>query len=51
MSYELWGYQRVALQPFSGLELRDGHMTAPEGPGLGVAVDEAALRPLAMFRA
>jgi L-Ala-D/L-Glu epimerase / N-acetyl-D-glutamate racemase len=49
LSYELWGYQRVAAQPFSGLELRDGHMLAPGGPGLGVTVDEAALRSIAAF--
>jgi L-Ala-D/L-Glu epimerase len=46
LSYELWGYQRVASQPFTGLTLEAGHMLAPESPGLGVAVDEAALRPL-----
>jgi L-alanine-DL-glutamate epimerase-like enolase superfamily enzyme len=49
VSYELWGYQRVAKQPFSGLELNAGHMRAPTGPGLGISVDEAALRPLALL--
>jgi L-alanine-DL-glutamate epimerase-like enolase superfamily enzyme len=49
ISYELWGYQRVAAQPFVGLDLRDGHMIAPDGPGLGVTVDEASLRPIAAF--
>lgn len=48
MSYELWGYQRVAEQPFSGLVLESGHMLAPDGPGLGVTVDEAGLRCLAV---
>jgi L-alanine-DL-glutamate epimerase-like enolase superfamily enzyme len=46
LSYELWGYQRVASQPFTGLSLEAGHMLAPASPGLGVTVDEAALRPL-----
>lgn len=51
LSYELWGYQRVAAQPFAGLELQDGHMHAPEAPGLGVTVDESGLRPLASVEA
>ena len=46
LSYELWGYERVATQPFTGLTLEAGHMLAPASPGLGVAVDQAALRPL-----
>lgn len=46
LSYELWGYQRVASQPFTGLTLESGHMPAPGTPGLGVEVDQAALRPL-----
>ena len=46
ISYELWGYQRVASQPFTGLVLDKGHMLAPLAAGLGVDVDEAALRPI-----
>lgn len=43
LSCELWGYQRVGRQPFSGLEMRGGAIRLPETPGLGVAVDEAGL--------
>jgi L-Ala-D/L-Glu epimerase len=46
ISYELWGYQRVATQPFTGLVLANGHMLAPAAPGVGITVDEAALRPI-----
>jgi L-alanine-DL-glutamate epimerase-like enolase superfamily enzyme len=46
ISYELWGYQRVATQPFTGLVLVNGHMLAPTAPGVGITVDEAALRPI-----
>ncbi len=49
LSCELWGYQRVASQPFAGLEMRDGLMHLPGGPGLGITVDEAGLQPVAAF--
>ncbi|MBV8912378.1 MAG: hypothetical protein JOZ05_04960 [Acetobacteraceae bacterium] len=49
LSYELWGYQRVATQPFKGLELKRGVMHPPDAPGLGIEVDETSLRSLAEF--
>ena len=51
LSCELWGYQRVAAQPFRGLELRGGVMHPPGGPGLGIEVDPAGLRHLATVEA
>jgi L-alanine-DL-glutamate epimerase-like enolase superfamily enzyme len=30
--------------PESDFVLRDGHVEVPRGPGLGIAIDEAALR-------
>ena len=47
-SCELWGYQRVASQPFSGLEMEGGAI-AVKGPGLGVAVDEGGLTEVSRF--
>lgn len=48
-SCELWGYQRVATQPFTGIGMEDGAMILPDAPGLGVDVDEAALHHVASF--
>ena len=42
--FEIHGYKRVATQPFKGLEVRRGAMVVPKVPGLGVEVDEAALK-------
>ena len=50
-SCELWGYQRVGSQPFSGLEMVDGAVRLPGGPGFGIAVDEAGLTEVAHFGA
>jgi len=50
-SCELWGYQRVGQQPFGGLEMVDGAMRMPARPGLGVTVDESALKSVARFGA
>ncbi|WP_026379215.1 mandelate racemase/muconate lactonizing enzyme family protein [Afifella pfennigii] len=48
-SCELWGYQRVAAQPFTGLKVEGGAMVLPDAPGFGIDVDEAALTPIADF--
>lgn len=49
MSCELWGFLRVASQPFSELLMRDGHVLLPTGPGLGIDVNEAALTLVRRF--
>ncbi len=49
MSCELWGFQRVAAQPFSGIAMEGGAMVLPDAPGLGVTVEAAALVPVARF--
>jgi len=46
-SGEVWGFQRVGEQPFSGLEVKDGHLVVPTTAGLGVVVDEAGLTRVA----
>lgn len=51
LSCELWGYQRVGSQPFSGLAMRDGAVHLPAGPGLGITVDEDALTLVRRFEA
>lgn len=51
LSFELWGYQRVAVQPFKGLELRGSEMHPAAAPGLGIEVDQAGLTELAHFDA
>jgi L-alanine-DL-glutamate epimerase-like enolase superfamily enzyme len=51
LSCELWGYQRVGAQPFSGLRMADGAIRLPEEPGLGIAVDESALTLVRRFEA
>ena len=51
LSFELWGYQRVAAQPFQGLTLRGSEMHTAAAPGLGIEVDEAGLIELAHFAA
>ncbi|MBJ3776578.1 mandelate racemase/muconate lactonizing enzyme family protein [Acuticoccus mangrovi] len=48
-SCELWGFQRVGSQPFSGLEFVDGTIRLPDGPGLGITIDEDGLTPVAHF--
>ncbi|MBI4280199.1 MAG: mandelate racemase [Armatimonadetes bacterium] len=50
-SGELWGFQRVAEDVATGIEMRDGHMLVPAGPGLGVRVDESKLEKVAEVRA
>jgi L-alanine-DL-glutamate epimerase-like enolase superfamily enzyme len=47
--FEVDGNKRVTAQPFSGLTMDRGALVLPEGPGLGVAVDEAGLTPVAAF--
>lgn len=47
MSNELWGYQRVATQPFTGLTLRGAEICPSEEPGLGITVDADGLSELA----
>lgn len=37
--YELWGFRYVIRDVTKGLELQDGHIPIPDGPGLGVEVD------------
>jgi L-alanine-DL-glutamate epimerase-like enolase superfamily enzyme len=44
--FEVHGYARVRTQPFSGVELSEGAVLVPPGPGLGIKVDEQALRPV-----
>jgi len=48
--FEVNSDRRIASQPFSGLELRDGCVTVPQRPGLGIEVDERALRCVAVIR-
>lgn len=50
LSCELWGFQRVGSQPFAPLTMQDGCVQLPAGPGLGIAVDEAALTPVRRFQ-
>lgn len=47
--FEVDGNKRVTAQPFTGLEMDGGALVVPDGPGLGIAVDEAGLRPVALF--
>jgi L-alanine-DL-glutamate epimerase-like enolase superfamily enzyme len=42
-AYELWGFQNVARDVASGLEIEDGRMVVPTGPGIGVDVDMSRL--------
>lgn len=49
-SGELWGFQRVAEDVATGVEVRDGHVLVPPGPGLGVRVDEGKLEKVAEVR-
>jgi L-alanine-DL-glutamate epimerase-like enolase superfamily enzyme len=51
LSCELWGYQRVGAQPFSGLRMAEGAIRLPEEPGLGIAIDESALTLVRRFEA
>jgi L-alanine-DL-glutamate epimerase-like enolase superfamily enzyme len=51
LSCELWGFQRVARQPFTPLVMRSGEVLLPEGSGLGIAVDESALTLIRRFDA
>lgn len=50
-SCELWGFQRVGRQPFSGLVMENGAVAFPPGPGLGIIVDEAGLVLAGRFEA
>jgi len=47
--FEVDGNKRVTAQPFSGLKMDGGALVLPDGPGLGIAVDEAGLTPVAVF--
>jgi L-Ala-D/L-Glu epimerase / N-acetyl-D-glutamate racemase len=49
--FELDGNKRVTAQPFAGLKMDGGALVVPDGPGLGVSVDEAGLEPVAAFGA
>ena len=42
-SFELWGFQRIATQPYRGIEVRDGAIHIADRPGLGIEVDESGL--------
>jgi L-alanine-DL-glutamate epimerase-like enolase superfamily enzyme len=48
LSNELWGYQRVATQPFTGLTLQGAEICPSDEPGLGITVHAAGLRELAV---
>ena len=48
--FEVNSDRRIASQPFCGLALRGGSVTVPHGPGLGIEVDEEALRCVAVIR-
>jgi L-alanine-DL-glutamate epimerase-like enolase superfamily enzyme len=48
--FEVYGYVRVGRQPFRGLGMSGGAMLVPDGPGLGVDVDEGALTPVHVIR-
>jgi L-Ala-D/L-Glu epimerase len=37
-AYELWGFQNIAKDVAEGLDVRDGRMIMPSGPGTGVSV-------------
>lgn len=50
LSCELWGYQRVASQPFSGLTVDQGRMMFSPAAGFGVDVDESAMTHVAGFQ-
>ena len=50
-SYELWGFERVGSQPFTGISVENAALHVPERPGLGVEVDEARLVPLRRWTA
>lgn len=51
LSCELWGFQRIEVQPFSALVMQDGQVNLPKGAGLGIDVDEAALTLVRRFEA
>jgi L-Ala-D/L-Glu epimerase len=38
-AYELWGFQNIAHDVTTGLDVRDGCVALPAGPGTGVVVD------------
>jgi L-alanine-DL-glutamate epimerase-like enolase superfamily enzyme len=38
-AYELWGFQNIAHDVTTGLDVRDGRVGLPAGPGTGVVVD------------
>jgi L-alanine-DL-glutamate epimerase-like enolase superfamily enzyme len=49
--FEVDGNKRVTAQPFAGLTMDRGALVVPDGLGLGVAVDESGLTPVAVFPA
>ena len=51
LSNELWGYQRVASQPFSGLTMRGAEMCPSDQPGLEITVDVDDLHELVSLEA
>lgn len=50
--FEVWGFQRVLQgdDPCAGLEIKNGEVLVPDGPGLGVSVDESVLRHVASLQ-
>ncbi len=48
--FEVHCDRNIAAQPFKGLVFEDGHRLLPEGPGLGIEVDETGLRRIAFFQ-
>lgn len=47
--FEVDGNKRVTTQPFTGLKMDAGALLVPDGPGLGISVNEAGLTRLAFF--
>ncbi len=48
-AYELWGFQNVAADVATGLEIENGCMRVPTGAGTGVAVDLGRLNLVGEF--
>lgn len=48
-AYELWGFQHVASDVATGIEIRSGRMLVPTGPGTGVTVDTDRLTLVGEF--
>ena len=49
-AYELWGFQHVTSDIAAGLDVRNGCMIVPAGPGNGVVVDTTRLNLIGDFR-